>query len=197
MILSGMEIEKEIKAGNIVIEPFQPEHVNPVSIDLTLGSSICVYKDLDTLDSARENEVVRGTFKESIIVVPWRLYLMHTVERIWTEKYVPVIDGKSSIGRLGVAVHVTAGFGEPGFDGQYTLEVLAKYETRLYPGMRICQIRFHEIKGDVRQYEGNYRGDNAKGPVPSMSWKQFDPEAAALSRAKDAVQKVVDLATDP
>lgn len=102
-------------------------------------------------------------------------YLMHTVERICTSNYLPVLDGKSSIGRLFIAVHVTAGYGDTGFDGQYTLEVLATHPVIVYPGMRIAQMRFHTVVGEVRDYGmygGNYVKDAAMGPVPSRAWRQ-------------------------
>jgi dCTP deaminase len=103
-------------------------------------------------------------------------YLMHTVERIWTMDYVPVLDGKSSIGRLFLTVHVTAGYGDTGFDGQYTLEVVAQYPTIVYPGMRFGQMRFHTLKGEVTDYKqrGNYTGEASLGPVPSMAYRQFE-----------------------
>jgi dCTP deaminase len=101
-------------------------------------------------------------------------YLMHTIERVHTKKYVPVLDGKSSIGRLFMKVHETAGYGDAGFDGQYTLEVTVVHPLRVYPGMRIAQMRFHTILGEVQKlYAGNYTGEAAKGPVPSRAWRQF------------------------
>jgi len=101
------------------------------------------------------------------IILPGVGYLMHTVERVCTDSYVPVLDGKSSIGRLFVKVHETAGFGDPGFDGQYTLEVTSLFPVRVYPGMRICQMRFHHIDGTPVSYQklGHYLGDKALGPV--------------------------------
>ena len=95
---------------------------------------------------------------------------MHTVERIRTDFYNPVLDGKSSIGRLFVKVHETAGYGDPGFNGQYTLEVTTSmFPVRLYPGMRICQIRFHTLEGALASYEetGHYKGEAAQGAVGS------------------------------
>lgn len=113
-------------------------------------------------------------------VVGWCLkpgigYLMHTVERVLTDKFVPVLDGKSSIGRLFIAVHVTAGYGDTGFDGQYTLEVVATHPVIVYPGMRFCQIRFHTAVGEIVDYKkrGNYTGKASMGPVPSRAWAQF------------------------
>lgn len=94
---------------------------------------------------------------------------MHTAETIWTDKFVPIIDGKSSIGRLFISIHQTAGFGDVGFDGQYTLEVTSHFPVRVYAGMRFCQIRFHGIQGHITQYEGNYQGKSAKGPVGSKA----------------------------
>lgn len=109
------------------------------------------------------------------ILQPGVGYLMHTAERIHTDHFVPVLDGKSSIGRLFVQVHVTAGFGDPGFDGQYTLEVMSLFPVRVYPGMRFCQIRFHTIEGDVTSYRelGHYTGEAAQGPVASRIHETF------------------------
>jgi dCTP deaminase len=111
------------------------------------------------------------------ILKPGIGYLMHTRERVHTKKYVPVLDGKSSIGRLFMVVHVTAGYGDPGFNGQYTLEVVVTHAVRIYPGMRIAQIRFHTIAGETGRveapYEGNYTGQDAKGPVASKAYRQF------------------------
>jgi dCTP deaminase len=133
------------------------------------------------LDAAKENEVARFTMQdEGFVLMPGVGYLMHTQERISTDRYVPIIDGKSSIGRLFCFVHVTAGYGDPGFDGQYTLEVAVLQPLVVYPGMRFCQIRFHTIVGEVDSYKekGNYKGELAEGPVPSRSWKMFDGHKA-------------------
>ena len=109
------------------------------------------------------------------MLMPGVGYLMHTAERVCTNKYVPVLDGKSSLGRLFVMVHVTAGYGDAGFDGQYTLEVLVHFPVIVYPGMRFCQMRFMEIKGDPVSYQrtGHYVGDKALGPVGSLVHKQL------------------------
>lgn len=110
------------------------------------------------------------------ILKPGIGYLMHTHERILTTKYVPVLDGKSSIGRLFMVVHVTAGYGDPGFNGQYTLEVTVTHPLKIYPGMKIAQMRFHTIAGIdgcEKPYDGNYTGRDASGPVPSKAWRQF------------------------
>lgn len=187
-ILSGLAIESEYYRGEIEIEPFDREQINPASYDLRLGSRVLVYERAihgtnyvsnspPSLDSARENPTEEFLFTRSLDLYPGRLYLMHTIERVCTRTLVPIVDGKSSIGRLGVFVHVTAGYGDPGFDGQYTLEVLATYPTRVYAGMRFCQIRFHRLEGEPIDYQvkGNYPREPA--PVASRSWKQFVKKA--------------------
>jgi len=184
-ILSGSAIRSAVDRGDIVIDPFDAKRVNPASVDLTLGTKIRTYRAAawtDVLDCKVNNPTdlaemdhERGTF----VLLPGHLYLMHTAERVRTDKYVPVLDGKSSLGRLGVQVHMTAGYGDPGFDGQYTLEVTAVYQTRVYAGMRFCQMRFHTIWRAIDEfvptlYNGNYTGEASMGPVPSRSWKQFE-----------------------
>jgi len=129
------------------------------------------------MDSKKQHDVWKFDIDPKIgwLLRPGIGYLMHTAERVCTKEFVPVIDGKSSIGRLFVMVHVTAGYGDTGFDGQYTLEVLTTYPVRVYPGMRFCQMRFHTSVGDRLNYRayGNYVDDASMGPVPSKSWKQF------------------------
>jgi dCTP deaminase len=130
------------------------------------------------LDIREKPETARFTIdaERGWILNPGVGYLMHTAERIHTKKYVPVLDGKSSIGRLFMVVHVTAGFGDPGFRGQYTLEVTVTHPLKVYAGMKIAQMRFHTIAGDPAEmslYNGNYTGEAATGPVPSRAYRQF------------------------
>lgn len=174
MILTGPAILSAVRAGDIEIEPFSNEQLNPASYDLRLGKQVLLYEDAAIMDSKKEHRTRRLTIDDDGFVLhPDTLYLMHTEERIFTGNYVPVIDGKSSIGRLGISIHQTAGYGDPGFDGQYTLEVTSLHYVRLYAGMRIAQIRFHALLGGVVQYDGNYKESTAMGPVASRSWRQF------------------------
>jgi dCTP deaminase len=192
-ILSGYAIRAAVDRGDIVIDPFRPEHVNPASVDLTLGRTCGMYvvqtfalmiggMVLTRLDSKKDNEFQKFEIEErGLLLEPHRLYLLHTAERVRTDRYVPVLDGKSSLGRLGVQVHMTAGYGDPGFDGQYTLEVTAVYPTIVYAGMRFCQMRFHSMERRIEEverggmlYRGSYTGEASMGPVPSRSWKQFE-----------------------
>ena len=188
MLLTGREIYKQVQAGNIQIDPFDQGRVNPNSYDLSLGDFVAVYSnwvvELEPSPDgrhlySRDNELDIKTKPEVMLYkidpeVGWLLkpgigYLMHTVERIHTELFTPVLDGKSSIGRLFVAVHVTAGYGDTGFNGQYTLEVKVVHPIRVYPGIRFCQMRFHVPTGDITSYAGNYQGEAAVGPVPSRA----------------------------
>ena len=179
MILSGSAIETSIKLGTIEIDPYDPAQLNPASYDLTLGDRVLTYEDEAVGPySVRDEPKVREHKVDPEFGFWLRRgvgYLMHTRERVHTDCYVPVIDGKSSIGRLFVQVHMTAGYGDPGFDGQYTLEVVSVCrDVRLYAGMRIAQMRFHVMTGGERRlYAGNYTGEAARGPVASRAWKSF------------------------
>jgi dCTP deaminase len=197
MILSGPEILKQVELGNIRIDPFNAKRVNPASFDLTLGDQVAVYSNVvdflqgeipsfghnlvpkrdGILDTAKNEGVLRyKILPEGWLLKPGIGYLMHTAETVWTKSYVPVLDGKSSIGRMFIKVHETAGYGDPNFDGQYTLEVTAVHPVIVYPGMRIAQIRFHAMEGELALYDGNYKNENAKGPVPSRVWAQIKNE---------------------
>lgn len=139
------------------------------------GSDMFPIKDGRALDVKEEPETVKFKIDPQAgwLLKPGIGYLMHTRERICTKKYVPIIDGKSSIGRLFMLVHWTAGFGDPGFDGNYTMEVSVLHPLRVYAGMKVAQIRFHTIAGSPKLYDGNYTGEAATGPVASRAFRQF------------------------
>lgn len=198
MILTGKQIAKERELRRIIIDPWYPDHINPASMDLTLGNKVLIWRDPKrvTDDGYECDQGIRRvvdvkkpdsfTYEEHTIgpdgfdISPGTVYLMHTVEVVRTDCFVPVLDGKSSIGRLGVLIHMTAGFGDPGFRGQYTLEVASLGRPiRVYAGMRFCQIRFHTLIGETTNYQrcGHYVGDLAKGPCASQVWKQFGYKA--------------------
>ena len=194
-ILSDSAIRHAVECGDIEIDPFDPARLNPCSYDLTLGDEVAVYdewvrtravlgsiigwdslrsRDVE-IDIKAEPKAVRFQIpKEGLRLNPGVGYLMATVERIATKRYVPIVDGKSSVGRLFMQVHFTAGFGDPGFDGNYTLEISVLHPLRVYAGMRIAQMRFHTIVGEVEKpYAGNYTGEAATGPVASKAYRQF------------------------
>lgn len=107
------------------------------------------------------------------VLRPGILYLMHTLESLSTEHFATDITGKSSTARIGIQVHLTAGFGDPGFAGQYTLEVTAVHPAILYPGDLICQARFWTLSGRVISYQerGHYVGERAQGPHAATAKK--------------------------
>ena len=144
MILSGQEILSRM-GEDIDIDPFDPTKINPNSYNLTLHDELMVYEEV-VLDMAKANRVRRIEIpKEGIILSPNQLYLGRTVERTHTRNLVPQIEGRSSVGRLGLFVHVTAGFGDVGFEGFWTLEMFAVQPVRIYAGTEICQIIYHEL----------------------------------------------------
>jgi dCTP deaminase len=175
MILSGHQILKNL-GENIVIDPFVDENLNPNSYNLTLHNEVMVYEEV-VLDMAKANRVRRITIPpEGLILGPNQLYLGRTVERTETHNFVPMIEGRSSVGRLGLFVHVTAGFGDVGFCGYWTLEMFAVQPVRIYAGVPICQIFFHEITGAITEYASEKYQHN-HDIQPSLLFKELNPEA--------------------
>ncbi len=157
MILSGSEIKAQL-GTNIKIEPYCEEQLNPNSYNLTLHDELLVYEEI-ILDMKRPNRFRRITIpEEGMVLQPNQLYLGRTIEHTETHNYVPMLEGRSSIGRLGLFVHVTAGFGDVGFCGFWTLEMFAMQPVRIYPGVQVCQIFYHSVEGDVTEYQsGKYQ----------------------------------------
>jgi len=173
MILSGKEILNRM-GEDIEIDPFDPARINPNSYNLTLHNELMVYEEV-VLDMAKANRVRRIQIPEAgIVLSPNQLYLARTVERTVTHNLVPQIEGRSSIGRLGLFVHVTAGFGDVGFAGFWTLEMFAVQPVRIYPGTEICQIFYHELTGQVEEYDGKYQHNH--DIQPSLLFEALDPE---------------------
>ena len=172
MILSGKEIEK--KQGNqIVITPFNPDQLNPNSYNLKLHHELLVYEK-DELDMKKKNETNHLLIPDTgLRLEPNKLYLGRTYEYTKTDYYVPMLEGRSSIGRLGMFIHVTAGFGDVGFAGYWTLEIFVIQPLIIYPNVEICQIYFHSIEGEYEKYKsGKYQ--NNDGIQASMLFKDFE-----------------------
>ena len=157
MILSGKEIFKEYNAGNIYIDDFDVKRLNPNSYNLRLADELLVY-DTDKynqygeytgpLDMKKQNPFHRIHIpKDGFLLKPGVLYLGRTMEFTRTDGFVPMLEGRSSVGRLGIYIHVTAGFGDVGFAGFWTLEISCIQPVVVYPGVDICQIYYHTIKG--------------------------------------------------
>lgn len=171
MILSGLEIEKRI-GDSIFIEPFNRNQLNPNSYNLRLHNELMVYTD-DVLDMKKLPSTQTITIpEEGYLLEPGRLYLGRTLEHTRSEGVVPMLEGRSSIGRLGLYIHVTAGFGDVGFSGFWTLEMHCIHPIRIYPGVEICQIFYHSILGEYEQYKsGKYQHN--EGIQPSLLYRDF------------------------
>ena len=171
MILSGLEIEKQLGEG-IIIDPFDKEQLNPNSYNLCLHNELLVY-DKPVLDMKQNNPHQCLIIPENgLLLNPGKLYLGRTVEYTETLRFVPMLEGRSSIGRLGLFVHVTAGFGDVGFKGYWTLEMFCVQPVKIYPFVPVCQIYYHTIQGDYKLYDkGKYQENN--GIQASMLYKDF------------------------
>ena len=172
MILSGQEIKKHM-GKEIIIEPFDEKRINPNSYNLSLAGELLVY-DNHVLDMKEPNPVSRIIIPEDgLLLEPNRLYLGRTNEYTSTSLYVPMLEGRSSTGRLGLFIHVTAGFGDIGFSGYWTLEIFCVQPVRIYPNVEICQIYYHDIDGEYELYKsGKYQ--NNTGIQPSLMYKDFE-----------------------
>ena len=171
MLLSGEEIKKNL-GTNIIIDPYSPSQLNPTSYNLRLSNELLVY-DTDVLDMKANNPVKRLTIPETgLLLETNKLYLGRTLEYTKTDQFVPMLEGRSSVGRLGLFIHVTAGFGDVGFAGYWTLEMFCIHPIVIYPNVEICQIYYHTIQGEYTKYDsGKYQ--NNTGVQPSMLYKDF------------------------
>lgn len=209
-MLTGSEIEKQVKKGNIKIEPYDPSYINPNSYNLRLHPQLKVYKrgsrtieemventgidprsiryvpgytsfingvqhtTEDTaisdnlvrsdnkcpIDMMKDNEVIEFSIpEEGYILRPGILYIGRTVERTCSEKFIPMLDGRSSGGRLGISIHICAGFGDIGFDGTWTLEITVVEPVIVYPYKEIAQVSYFKPYGSIKKlYRGRYYG---------------------------------------
>src|ERR1700741_4260465 len=149
MILTDKQILAEMKRGTIIIRPFQRKYLGSNSYDVHLGKWLALYKE-EILDAKRHNPVHYFQIpKEGLILVPSKLYLGVTEEYTETHKHVPFLEGKSSIGRLGIDIHATAGKGDIGFCHTWTLEISVKQPVRIYHGMPIGQLIYFEVLGEI------------------------------------------------
>lgn len=173
MILTGNEIKMQATAGNIYIEDFSPDRLGPNSYNLRLAPELLMYTEAILDPKARNRTREIEIPAEGYILRPGKLYLAKTMERTTTRNLVPMLVGRSSIGRLGIFVHVTAGFGDIGFDGNWTLELTCVEPVRVYPGMEICQIYYQTIVGQIlEEYRGKYQG--SRDIVESRIYKEFE-----------------------
>lgn len=178
MILSGKEIQQEVKKGHIKISDFDMCRLNPNSYNLRLSHELWEYEE-DILDMKKKPTPKKIIIpNEGFILMPGKLYFGRTVERTNTNKYVPMLEGRSSIGRLGLYIHVTAGFGDIGFDGFWTLELHCVQPIKIYPNVEVCQIYYHTLQNSdgepILYNSGKYQGN--KGIQESLLYKDFEKE---------------------
>lgn len=177
MILTDKKILEAIALREIVIEPFRPECLGTNSYDVHLGKYMAVYRDR-VLDAKKHNVVEHLEIPDTgFVLQPGTLYLGVTEEYTETHAAVPFLEGKSSIGRLGIDIHATAGKGDVGFSNTWTLEISCVQPVRVYAGMPIGQLIYFTIEGEIENYYNKKRNakynERTERPVESMMWKNF------------------------
>jgi dCTP deaminase len=175
MILTDQEILQHMEKGSIKVEPFRRESLGSNSYDVHLGKTLAMYEN-EVLDAKNHNKI--KTFEippEGFVLEPQKFYLGVTEEYTETKEHVPFLEGKSSVGRLGIDIHATAGKGDVGFCNYWTLEISVKQPVRVYGGMPIGQLIYFTIQGELLtpynlKASAKY---NARTPLPveSMMWK--------------------------
>jgi dCTP deaminase len=186
MILSDRTIREELEAGRIVIEPFDEACIQPSSVDLHVDNEFRVFHNAryPYIDVRTEmpdlTEVARIADGDAFILHPGEFVLGSTRERVvLPDDVVARLEGKSSLGRLGLLIHSTAGYVDPGWDGYLTLELsnVANLPITIYPGMKIGQISFFRLSTPAdtpygtREAGSKYQGQ--RGPTPSRFFEEF------------------------
>jgi dCTP deaminase len=171
MILSGLKIKEEVKKGNIDIEPFNEDLLNPNSYNYRLGNELLEVID-DVIDPIKKTKYRRIKLtNEGYVLKPHRLYLGSTVEKIGSSKYVPQLIGRSSLGRLGLFLQVTAPLGHIGCNHSWTLELKAVQPLKIYPNMRIGQVTFWVLDGEKTYTYETGKYNHYTKPHISMYYK--------------------------
>lgn len=175
MILSDKEILASIEKKAIVVEPFDRTCLGTNSYDVHLSPFLACYKD-KILDAKKHNQIDEFEIsEEGFVLQPGTLYLGSTVEYTETHNSVPFLEGKSSVGRLGIDIHATAGKGDVGFCNHWTLEISCVHPVRVYAHMPIGQLIYFKVEGEIENYYNKKKGAkyNQRTPKPmeSMMWK--------------------------
>ena len=186
MLLSDRDIAAEIKAGRVQVEPFDPKMIQPSSVDVRLDRFFRVFENhkYEVIDPSIE----QPDLTREVAVSPDDFFILHPGEFVLASTYEVItlpediagrLEGKSSLGRLGLLTHSTAGFIDPGFSGHITLELsnVANLPVKLYPGMKIGQLCLIKLSSSAEHpygsavYGSRYQGQ--RGPTPSKSWLNF------------------------
>ena len=171
MILTGPEITTAAHDGRLRIDPFSVDQVNPNSYNVRLGATLLVYTG-EVVDAHRPNPTRRISIgANGYVLEPDELYLGHTIERVGSDVFVPLLFGRSSVGRLGLFIEITAPVGDIGFYGQWTLMLSPIRPLRVYAGMKIGQILFFVSSGPIQAYNGKYQA--SAGPQASRYWRDL------------------------
>ena len=185
MILSDISIKKAIADGRIIVDPFREDFVQPSSIDLRVDRYFRVFENhrysyIDPKESQEELTKLVEVQGEPFVLHPGEFVLGSTLERVvLSDDIVARLEGKSSLGRLGLLIHSTAGFVDPGWDGYLTLELsnVATLPIAIHPGMKIGQISFYDLSEPAENPYGSdavrskYQGQ--RGPTPSRFHEDF------------------------
>lgn len=177
MILTDKGILEEMQKGTIIIEPFDRVCLGTNSYDVHLSKYFATY-DNHTLDAKQHNTITHFEIpEEGFVLQPGTLYLGSTLEYTETHAHVPFLEGKSSMGRLGIDIHATAGKGDVGFCNHWTLEISCIQPVRIYAGMPVGQLIYFVVDGDIenaynKKANAKYNHRSPK-PMESMMWKNF------------------------
>ena len=187
MFLTKQAIRQALSTGDIVISPFNEEHLSPNSYDMTLSSELLVYdfQQIPYLDVKKDNPSTRLSIPpEGLVLQPNVLYIGMTNVCATSPRYIPMFEGRSSMGRLGINTHITAGFGDVGWgferndEGEiicnyptWTLEIAVVHPVKIYADIRIGQVYFVEPKGEIEWYAGKY--GKQRTPQASRAFRDF------------------------
>jgi dCTP deaminase len=169
-MLTKDEILLQVTLGNICIDPFDITNLGPNSYDLTLSPNILVYNIQQfPLDLKKEPISVSKVIPScGLVLFPNELYLGCTNERTKSDLYIPMIEGRSSLARLGISIHQTGGVGDIGFNGHWTLEITVIHPVKVYSNIRCAQIIWFSPTGSVSTlYTGKYQHSSKSIPVVS------------------------------
>ena len=200
MILVDRDILKAVQDGDIVIEPFDPSSMGTNSYDVHLGPLLLTYREeMDErmyypmpLDAARSRATQEHRISDAgVLLKPGVLYLGSTVEYTESHRHVPFLEGKSSLGRLGMSIHVTAGKGDVGFCNHWTMEITVVHPLRVYAGMPVGQLIWFQTSDTPivpyhRKKSAKYGARDSR-PQPSQMWRNLDP-AEILKRVNKDVK---------
>lgn len=179
MILSGSKIKEMVQNNKIIIDPFNLDQINPNSYNFRLGNTFRVYDD-KVIDPKKDNTTrIIKIPPSGYVMEPSVLYLGHTQEVMGSDHFVPIIRGRSSIGRLGIFVHITADLIDIGSINQWTLQMHCVQPVRIYPGILIGQVTFWKVEGEIVLYNGKYQG--SRGPTASQIHLDFKSDDLACT----------------